>query len=330
MSRVMFVGDLHWRDKNPPHRIDNYKQDIENCFIESLSLAVKTHCDAVVLLGDLFDKYEPSGSIRNRVAEICLGLCDTEQPRKPWPFPIYSLVGNHDVFGTPETIKRTGIYSISLAGVIIPDISNDYKVGDLPIHVVHWIDNVEFMGYSDIDCKILALHAYILPDGSDFMGKHICVSDFKVHPNVEMVISGHYHPGYEPIIRDDGVIFCNPGSICRMQAIKHNINRQVQVMIVEMDEENDYTIRKYKNFPLESAQPGSQVFNVLGAEKVRKEKKQRREFLEVIEQIRQAEEIEISDNPLEDLKVWCEKMGADDEVLKIVESEWKEMLSEQK
>ena len=324
----MFIGDLHWRDKNPQHRIDDYKQDIENCFIEALNIASKAHCTAVVLLGDLFDRYEPTAYIRNRVAEICAGIIDIDEPQNPWPFSIYTLIGNHDVMGTPETIRRTGIYSVALAGVIIPNALQDYKVGDLPIHVVHWIDDVEFMDYSDIDTSILALHANILPDGDEFPGKHINVSDFNVHPNVKMVITGHYHPGYEPIIRKDGVIFCNPGSICRMSAIKSNIERKIKVMLVEIDD--DGSITKYRNFPLESAQPGNQIFDLIGAERIKKDNKQRKEFLEVLEQIRDAEEVEVSDNPLEDLKIWCEKMGADTNVLEIIDAEWQEMLAEQK
>jgi len=330
MTRIMFIGDLHWRDKNPPHRIDDYKQDIENCFIESLHMASRANCSAVVLLGDLFDRYEPAGFIRNRVAEICAGIIDIDKPVSKWPFPIYSLIGNHDISGTPETIRRTGIYSVALAGVIIPSDGDDYKIRDMPIHVVHWINDIEFMDYSDVDARILAMHAYILPDDNDFPGKHIKISDFKVHPNVKMVICGHYHPGYDPVIRDDGVIFCNPGSICRMSAIRNNIERKIQVMIVEMDEDKDWTISKYKNFNLKSAQPGNKIFDLLGADKIKKEKLQRREFLEVIDHIREEALVEISDNPLEDIKNWCEKMGAGEIVTQIIESEWQEMLAEQK
>jgi len=83
------------------------------------------------------------------------------------------------------------------------------------------------------------------------------VKDFEINPNNKLVISGHYHSGYDIIEREPGVFFANPGSLGRVSA--DDINHIVKVAMVELTQ-NEITNIEY--IPLQKAQPIDLIFDI--------------------------------------------------------------------
>ena len=111
----MFVGDIHLMDKQPKNRLDDYSLAIRTKLIECFMIAEKEKVDAVVLLGDLFEVYEVGPLLRNQTLDILKGV---PNGNKPWPFPIYVCVGNHDL-DSSSNLEKTALGTLISAGYLI-------------------------------------------------------------------------------------------------------------------------------------------------------------------------------------------------------------------
>lgn len=307
--RLMFIGDLHFRCQNPELRIDDYKQDIMNCTLESFQIAEKMNCDKVILLGDIFDSAEPVGIIRNEVIDMFQGKSDGTD----WPFEIYAVIGNHDIIGhNLTTLKRTALGTLSRCGVKIVDEIREDGVG---IFFGHFQDGIEQKDFSANDHDIYAMHSNILPE--TFVGdEYVLIKDFKAHEKTRLVISGHYHPGYPTKVREDGVVFANPGAIARKAAIKSNIERELQVAVVDITPETC----KMKMVKLKTAKPGSEIFNIEEAMEHSQKRKDKKDLVNKLDEIRKNNPIELSESPLTDFKKYAKKNNISDEAISIVVS----------
>jgi exonuclease SbcD len=315
----MFIGDLHWRGDNPPFRLANYsyRDDIKNCTLESLYLAEKEQCECVVLLGDIFDTNEPSGSIRNEVIDIF----NYKQNGEKWPFEIYAIIGNHDIVGhSKDTLYRTALGTLSKTSVKIVDQIDEYS-----IYCGHYNHKIEHQDHSSSNCRIYALHANILPQQL-FDADCALISEFVVGKECQLVVSGHYHPGYEMIRRQDGVLFCNPGSISRDSATISNIERDIQVVIATINEK-DINVKYHK---LRNIKPGNEIFD-LDAIFENKELKKDRKFLSIkLDEIRNTYRTQGAINPMDEFISFCNKNKVGDDVIQLVLNEYDSVVLEQK
>ena len=247
----VFIGDPHFAGGTIGARIGNYTEAVSEKLTEALEIARDHPADYVCLLGDLFSHPDPRGDVRN----AALHVLARGNSGVPWPFPILSLVGNHDITGhTTETLEQTAIETFNKAGVI--DISESVPRYDLfQIHYQHGIEKETFRS----DASIWAAHSNIVPER--IMGEHITIDDFRVGPRTRLVICGHWHHGYPVVRRDDGVLFANPGSLGRPRI--DDAEHEIKVAIVEYDD-HDIGVRYV---PLTTAKPPSAVFSQLVLER---------------------------------------------------------------
>lgn len=307
--RFMCIGDPHFRCTNPEMRIDNYKQDIFDCLYESFEVAEKNKCDKVIILGDMFDNAEPVGIIRNEVID----LFQKKKDGSPWKLEFYTLIGNHDIIGhNIGTLKRTALGTVQRCGVQIVDrICED----DICIYFGHYTDGIEKQDHSWNVADVYIMHANILP--TEFVADdHVLIDKFKTHKDTRLVISGHYHPGYDTYHREDGVVFCNPGAIARKSAIKSNIERELQVIMVDITRD-DCKIKYYK---LKSAQPGDKIFNMEAAMDNRQKRKDKKDLVNKLNDLRESSQIELSESPMTDFKNFSKKNGVSQPAINVVVS----------
>jgi exonuclease SbcD len=76
-----------------------------------------------------------------------------------------------------------------------------------------------------------------------------------IETNADIVLTGHCHTGYGVYKRKDGKIFCNPGSLLRSSASAGELERPIQVAVI------DTQTKDIQLVPLKCAKPGNDVLD---------------------------------------------------------------------
>lgn len=254
-NKVMFVGDIHLMDRQPKNRLDDYSLAIRTKLTECLQVAEERKLDAVVLLGDLFEVYEVGPLLRNQTLEILKGV---PNGNKPWSFPIYICVGNHDL-DSSSNLEKTALGTLISAGYLI---KTDYEPS-LGISFAHYTPSLDREikdGFLTTSSAIIwVCHASISTKLDRFAEYAYLFEDIPLHPNTNLVISGHIHHEMTQT-RSDGKRFINPGSISRYSASRDNLEKDIKILI--LDYTLDGEIQNEEYLKLKSAKPANEVFKI--------------------------------------------------------------------
>lgn len=244
-SRGLYIADPHFTDASIPNRKDNFLESLSSKFQNALEIARDKELDYFVILGDLFHSPDPSGIVRNKIINILLSGNDS----KKWPFDIFLTIGNHDIFGhNIKTIDKTAIKTLEAVNLIkICDKSE--KHGVYFGHYKHNIENEKV----DVESPIIAIHANIVPNS---FYNSVLIEDFYTNKNNKVVISGHYHPGYD-LINYNNVYFANPGSFGRISTT--DSKHEIQACIIEL-KNNELDNIEY--IPIPNAKKSNFVFDL--------------------------------------------------------------------
>ena len=267
----MFVGDIHLMDRQPKNRLDDYSLSIRTKLIESFQIAEERKLDAVVLLGDLFEVYEVGPLLRNQTLEILKGL---PNGNKPWSFPIYICVGNHDL-DSSSNLEKTALGTLISAGLLI---KKDYEpsLGLSFAHYTPSLDREIKQGFLTTSSAIIwVCHASISTKLDRFAEYAYLFEDTPLHPNTNLVISGHIHHEMTQT-RSDGKRFINPGTISRYSASRDNLEKDIKILI--LDYTLDGEIQNEEYIKLKSAKPASEVFKLEEMQAAKELKKDTHEF----------------------------------------------------
>jgi DNA repair exonuclease SbcCD nuclease subunit len=312
---VLFIGDNHISARTPANRKDNYLEATLNKLKDCLELGVKHKVDAIVLLGDVFDTREEGPLARNGA----LNILKSQPDGVPWPFPVYVVVGNHDIQSS-FSLDKSSLGTLINSGVLE---KTDY-VENLGIAFAHFTpeldENIKNGSLKDFPAMIWACHASIVdvPD-SRFADKLVVFDEIPLHENTKMVISGHiHHPMTQ--IRKDGAIFINPGAIGRYSASKDNLSRDLKVFLLVYDLEG--TIYKQEYLYLPSAQHYSDVFKMDQIILNKEQKKEAQEFVKKITLIQSNNwAYTVLDDRLSTMRTFGEKKNVEKEVIDVAVEE---------
>lgn len=215
--RFLQITDTHVTAKNPSARLDIFYLAVLKKFEELGHIIKRDEIDAVIHTGDLFHTSRVSLKIANQLVEIL----------KSWEVPIYLVPGNHDIDGyNIKTLNQTMLGMLSTAGIvtlITRDEAVEFEEEGLTIR----LEAQEY--YEDIDKDILQDYRFEFPRDYNILAIHSMLLDKPFHPDVrhtliqdvvtqaDLVLSGHYHPGYKEQYHD-GTWFFNPGSLLRGSA----------------------------------------------------------------------------------------------------------------
>ena len=284
--KAIFMTDTHLRASNPRSRIDDYPQVILDKFKWVLDYAKKREVDIVLHGGDLFDGYDVAKSVETSILKL---LCNTS-------IPIVTTIGSHDIHGySTQTLHRASLGVLQAAERIhlldkgevfncsLVTESDEVVIVGCP-HTID-IDQREDSYYIDDDViqeereyTILLAHGNLvdheLPEGFDYT-----LLD-KVQVNANLVLSGHYHPGYGIYRRKDSVTFVNPGSVARVKATPNNRKRTPSIAYIELFKGAPASI---DIIPIGVAVPGDQVF----ADEVLVEEPPDNDVAKLVEHLRQ-------------------------------------------
>ena len=263
--KYLAIGDVHFRGINPRARLDNYMEAISKKLNEVFFLAQQHKVSAIICPGDLLDS---PGAMWGTVAELAFILQSA-------PCPFLTIHGNHDVWSAnPGSKHRTPFGFLSRLG-IIQDIGerpfvDGYAGKPEGVIVTGHGFNVEtdtelgkdqFMPtvLEGLDPKnhfyIHVVHSMLMDHSPGFEMRHTLIS--QVETTAQVIISGHEHIGFGIKRRDDGVLFINPGALCRLSAHHAEIERTVQVALLTVEGSKF----EAELIPLKSAAPGHEVLS---------------------------------------------------------------------
>ena len=255
-ARVLFIGDTHANDKTPEWRSDNYLDACVSELAEALAVARERGCDAVVHLGDVFHRLEPSGECRNRI----LKTFQQDEAGRPWPFRKFVVLGNHDIRSHTDNLGRSALGTLIWAGAVeCVDSDEGLRLGFGHFHVgiEDRLRDGWLVGQTPL---IWALHAMVVTRKVIFA--HVLFEDIPLDASCRLVVAGHYHPPLAQV-RADGVRFINPGSVCRLSLKADELTRQPAVLMVDyaLDGSNFQT----EAIPLAACRPAEGIFRLAQA-----------------------------------------------------------------
>jgi DNA repair exonuclease SbcCD nuclease subunit len=270
--KVLFMGDNHCDSLQPPWRTDNYCLTTSQELLESLEIARDNSCDAFVLLGDVFNRAEVGGECRNLV----LKTLKKGNNGDGWPFPIYVVVGNHDIAHDPSNLGKSALGTMIDADLLI---KTDYD-DDLGIAFGHFVPhNTKLIKEGELmkePALIWAVHASVTT--RSIHGDFVLFEDVPLAKKTKLLIAGHVHFPMDQV-RKDGKRFINPGNVGRYDATKDNINREINVLLV--DYERDGSRIDTQLIPLKTCLPGKDIFKI---DKIQKKKDKKAEEMQFIKQ----------------------------------------------
>lgn len=255
--KYLFTGDWHLRGTNPRNRVDDYKSAVITKLREIFMIAEKEDVRAIIIPGDIFDRPEVSIGVLLEFVEVI----------RECKIKIITTAGNHDIYGyNLDSYNRS---SLKLLEMLVPnfkvfldptevflDGDNEVSITFCPYDVRMDHDGYGYSPGKNLEAKvhIHVAHGMLLDHEPPF-DKFTLIKD--VNTTADLVLTGHDHTGFGIYKRADGVIFCNPGSISRMSASITEIERPIQIALIDIvDAKIDI-----KLLPLESARPGNEILD---------------------------------------------------------------------
>ena len=245
--KLIHCTDLHIMGRNPLYRKDNYLETIKEKIKWVNEYAEKVGARAILCTGDIFDKPDTSyGVLNNDVISLF----------KDSPVMWHTIAGNHDMFGyNPATLSRTPYQTLIQSNAIYPvDPQGFIDTASSPIGMVRVevtgtdcnasTDNRDDKEYDYGGClpprsghvvRIHMAHGFLAnKDWGDKIA-HTQISEISDKVDVDVVLCGHEHSGFG-IVKQNGTIFINPGSLGRITSGVGDINRNPQIAEITIDE----------------------------------------------------------------------------------------------
>lgn len=307
--KVLFIGDNHCTSKQPPKRLDDYCETSAQEFFECLQIAKKYNVDAAVFLGDIFDK----NIVKPTIVSKLLAALRQDEDGKPWPFPSYCVIGNHDIAHNVANLPTSSLQTLISSGLIICQES----IEELGIYCGHFYpkldQDIRDGKLKNVNFPVLALHASIMTQPArDFEG--VIFKDTKFHPMTKLVVSGHIHSPMEQK-REDDILFINPGSVGRYSMQNDLINRDIKVVIVDYD--LDGNIYNHEYVKLKTSLPAEMIFDFSEKEESKKQIKIKSEYIRKLADI-DSDKFKLINDPIEMVKKYSKDNSHDEEVTNLL------------
>lgn len=286
MMRFIVTGDWHFKGMNPKSRLDNFQETMTRKINEVFQIAVQFNANGIIVPGDIMDS--ASTTIPTM---INLGMLLNLAPCK-----VLTIPGNHDLYaGNPGSKFRTPYGLLTSLG-FITDVSETFADSFFPLENV-CITGHGFTVETDTEAgmeqyqrkidtqppggwngtQIHIVHSMLMHKAPRFEMRHTLIS--QVQTNAKVIISGHEHQGFGIVRRDDGVLFINPGALCRLTAAENEIDRLVQVAVLTI---NDNGEANAELVPIRSALPGWEVLSREALEQENEKQNRVDRFLELL------------------------------------------------
>jgi predicted phosphodiesterase len=273
MSKIIHFTDPHYKDKAPITRTDDYAKALIDKTLKISKLAKKVKAKAVFCGGDVFD-------VKDSI-KISYWLTNTLiQVFKEFPCPVYSLIGNHDItYDRLDTIGKQPLGTLFESGalkhldkVVIDDveiIGLDFTPAN-KTEIEHFV--IEKKENKQI---IIAHHNLFLGQTQFYDEKAISYEQLSEVVNADIILNGHIHYPVDGkyIVKLNNKYFVNPGSLSRGSLTDDNLDRNVQVVLIDTEE----MVPELVNLQVA---PASEVFNIQAKEERKEKSRKIEEFVD--------------------------------------------------
>lgn len=250
--RLLFLTDTHIRTYAPVSRCDNFQETVFTKLAEVLEIARNLQADLVLHGGDLFDAARVGYGLMGRTAELL----------RSFPCPVYVVPGNHDLVGySLQTLPHTSLGVLWRAGVfrllLEPELLEgaDFNLALWPVPAAAEIPPSAYVtGRPQPAFYVVVAHDALLPSPA-----HPDIPHKVIAPDLsdaDLVLAGHWHPGWAETIVSGRTSYVNPGSLLRMDAGPGSRDREVRAVLVTCGPGG--AVVEY--VPLRSAKPFAEVF----------------------------------------------------------------------
>jgi len=255
--KFLMIGDIHIRGTSPRNRTDNYVEACKAKLRECWEIAKEHNVTAILQPGDVF--HSPEVSIGTLLEFVTIF--------QECPVPIYCTVGNHDVFSyNLETYGRTSlqllqmllngklnVFAVNVRDTIFGDVWLAAQPYTSQVDVNGWGYSTQVGFVGNCKANIQMTHGMLLDHNLPYEAKFTNL--YEVETNANIILTGHDHTGYGAIKRSDGKLFVNPGALMRLSASTTELERPIQVAIIDTDTLTATLI------PLKCAKPGPEVLD---------------------------------------------------------------------
>lgn len=294
MDKIIITGDWHFKGVNPKARLDNFQQSLTRKIYEVYDLARQYDAEAIIVPGDITDS---PNTAWGTIAE--LGYILQQAPCK-----VLAIHGNHDIWaGNAGSKHRTPFGMLAKLGLIY-DLNEEhfgtdecfvtgqgFTVDTDTVNGSWQYDLPEYTKSMTLDGRISVnvVHSMLLKNPPGFDMRHTLIKEVKT--SADVIIAGHEHLGFGIIHREDGVLFINPGALCRLSAHPGEIERQVQVALLTINDGQ----AKAELIPLKSALPGHEVLSREHLEQEAEREERLDKFLSLLAQEGESRFLEVRD-----------------------------------
>lgn len=281
MTKILVLGDLHWRATNPVARLDNLKESLTEKLNECWQIAKSNYADAIVIPGDVFNS---PGIVYSTLADLIWLL-------RQAPAPIYAIPGNHDLFASsPESLYRTPLGFLFQIGILSNLDGKTVLFGEDGLLSGRGYDAAVDVDPTIYACPEMPEHPQIYTHKTAIHvthgmlvkepvpGRHTLMQSLLELDNPpDVLINGHFHLG-TGITQVGPTLVVNPGALCRLSAHMEELNRQPEVALITIDG----TEISAELIPLQSARPGHEVLSREHLERQAEIEERRDEFLRLL------------------------------------------------
>ena len=258
--RFLYLTDTHIRGTAPRNRLDDFYETLKAKLTEVVKISHDQDVDYILHGGDWFDRPDISPSVVRDFSYIF----------REFEKPIYTVAGNHDVYGqNPDTVGRSmlGILEalnlIKLIGsgeeiilsepgltVQLTGSSYRYDMDDPGLK-----ERYRVKKRKDANYAVHLVHGMLL-EKPFIQGVRFTLLDEIADTGADITLSGHYHSGFG-VKQRNGRYFINPGSLVRMAATKAEAERKPEVVVIHLADRI-----KIEEILLKSALPADEIMNL--------------------------------------------------------------------
>ena len=307
MINLVWRTDIHFSDKAPQSRTDNWKETLLDKISQVGEIAREVKAHAVLDGGDLFHVKSPGRNSHELVRSIM-------EAQSSYPCPTYACIGNHDVvYGDYTYIHQQPLGVLFSSGVLNrlydehevtfekPQLSlpnpawvESFKVRvvGIPYHGVRY-DWDRFTSIKKGDEDYLVVVAHVLASekgGSMFEGEDIIkYADLKsLDPDVWCF--GHWHKDQGVTEIAPGKWVVNVGSLSRGSLSQDNLDRIPKCAVLGFSESGISIETRGLKVPL-----ASEIFDLEGKERQEVQSEVIESFVKRLEGAFELEEKDLSD-----------------------------------
>jgi predicted phosphodiesterase len=279
MTKLLFFTDCHFRHRTPLNRTDDILKTALGKMEHVLKFAKENNC-ILICGGDFWQTPSQPDFVAARVAELFEKYNQTT----------YFLIGNHDcIGGNIDSYKDNKLGLFQHYSWFKFLATNPIETEDVIIEGYDFSRELECPEH--VPCReiktnkirAVVVHSMITDDSGVVVdGKSKTINWCSIQTAADIILTGHYHPGFEVKQNPLGTYFVNPGAMVRLEASKIEMHRKPKFALIQI--EKGISFIKLVEIPHKN-----NVFDVDLKNKISSSEEEKQKFFEALDSLKDEE-----------------------------------------